>query len=887
MADFLKSLKDAFGSKPAKASKSVDDPSNVVIDHPVQGFVVVPAEAAQRAGFPALLGIKPSQVPNDPEKRRLMTEDYRWAKAEREKKGKVDYSQAPSKRGKASAVRQVVVDDPERGLVAVDADKAASSGFTQMLGMKPESLPTDPTELAIATARVRARRDADEDAAALPPSVTRAMGGVDTVVNRPTPRIDAPPSPPVASPALAKTSAFKALQGLQGITNAPAPSPVAQPEPTLDVSPVGRAAAPALPRPLAAPALSDSDGAALMALANRGRPTPQVAAPQQVPSAAPRVAVPEPEEAVAPPSRIAAPQAAPTVARAVPPVAYEVEDVAPAPMVPQTVARPPAPAQMAAPAPTPSWDTDFAPNATGMSPEDSKALLAFAGAKGLGARAPSGAMAPSVSGSRFTQVPQGYAPTALPGATETQAPPAPDAALLAELRAAQRADGFSSGVRALGDQFRDAMNLILNRNAPPSRMADAPGGYVADFQQRQALAKSLEDARRANRLADATVAAKKNDAAKDEARLAKDQAAAASAAAKDNRDSPESKRVQTFAVEALRGKIPDAALAQIPSLSANEIEKVALKYGVSLANAETMAQLSGDRNDIARDNANRQAAVDAARLAQGWANLSLDQQRLLIQEETNKRSAAEKADEKVDSQTKDLQEAYDKAGGPQFYSKYDEASAIMSKYGKDLPGIGALDGRLPERLLSEDGRNLQGAVGSMLAEYRKGITGAGMSDSERVEYGQITGLLYSNSESAVRQGVERLKRAMDARVQSIAGGYKPSAVARYAGRVPDFNRAVLGQSERTTPTESMPQGKDGNPTLDATPPAPAQPRPALPTLGKSGSGVRTISVKGMKGGDLKASLAEGETVRYPLGGGKFQVVQKKDGRLLKLRVEDK
>lgn len=870
MADFLKSFKDAFGGKPK------DDPSQVVVDDPEQGIIVVPADVAQRAGYPALLGIKPSQVPKDQNKRLLMTADYRWAKEQREKTGRVDYSKAPSKqKGGAAAPRRVVVDDPQQGLRAVDPDTASAFGYTQLPAFKPEALPEDPQELAALTARLRAARAADAEPAAKPKPAPRLPASAQGVLD-------------------GSESVLKQSAAMPSLASALPHAP--EPQPTLDVSPVGRMVAPSLPRPLGAPPLvSDQDGAALLALANRGRPvpTPQpvapLAAPQRVQAPAPVVAS-EPEEVIAPPTRIAAPAMAPKAAAPVPvPQVDPEEDVTPAPMVPEPVADPRAavPVQPAVPA-MPSWDTSFAPNSTSMSTEDSRALLAFAGAKGLGSRAPSGAMAPSVTGSRFTQA---YAPEALPSVTGAQAP-ASDAALMAQLRAAQRSDAFSSGARALGDQFRDAMNLILNRNAPPSRMADAPGGYVANFQQQQALKKSLEDSRRAQQLADAKSAADKRDAAKDAAKLAKDQAAAASAAAKSDRDSPESKHVQAFAVEALRGKIPEAALAQIPSLSANEIEKVALKYGVSLANADTMAQLSGDRNDIARQNADRQALVDAARLAQGWAQLSLAQQRALIEAETNKQNAATKADEKVDAQTKELQEAYDKAGGPQFYSKYDEAKAIMSKYGKDLPGIGALDGRLPERLLSEDGRNLQGAVGSMLAEYRKGITGAGMSDSERVEYGQITGLLYSNSEASVRQGVDRLRRAMDARVQSIAGGYKPEAVARYAGRVPDFNLAVLG-GERTTPTAALPAGPDGNPTLDGggqIPPAPPQntsPRPALKTVGMSKDGVRTVNVAGMKAGTLKDSLAEGEVVRYLKQGGKYQVVKRVGNKLINVRLEDK
>lgn len=46
---------------------------------------------------------------------------------------------------------------------------------------------------------------------------------------------------------------------------------------------------------------------------------------------------------------------------------------------------------------------------------------------------------------------------------------------------------------------------------------------------------------------------------------------------------------------------------------------------------------------------------------------------------------------------------------------------------------------------------------------------------------------------------------------------------------------------------------------------------------------RIVSVKGMKPGDLLKSLKEGEVVRVPMGGGKYQAVQRKGGKLVKVK----
>lgn len=68
------------------------------------------------------------------------------------------------------------------------------------------------------------------------------------------------------------------------------------------------------------------------------------------------------------------------------------------------------------------------------------------------------------------------------------------------------------------------------------------------------------------------------------------------------------------------------------------------------------------------------------------------------------------------------------------------------------------------------------------------------------------------------------------------------------------------------------------PDIDLSPPGStpsARPAPA--------SGPRIVSVKGMKPGELVASLKEGETVRVPMGGGQYQTVKRKNGKLVKVK----
>lgn len=151
----------------------------------------------------------------------------------------------------------------------------------------------------------------------------------------------------------------------------------------------------------------------------------------------------------------------------------------------------------------------------------------------------------------------------------------------------------------------------------------------------------------------------------------------------------------------------------------------------------------------------------------------------------------EKKADKVVTDTKELAEDLDKIGAPAFYSKAGEVSTIVNdpKYADDLPGVGPLEGKLPDWLVSDEGKNLRQAAGQMLAEYRKGITGSGMSQGEKEEYSQITGLMNGGNEKSYVEGFKRLQRAMDARVGARAAG-TPEAAETYATRQPWMKEAL-------------------------------------------------------------------------------------------------
>lgn len=179
-------------------------------------------------------------------------------------------------------------------------------------------------------------------------------------------------------------------------------------------------------------------------------------------------------------------------------------------------------------------------------------------------------------------------------------------------------------------------------------------------------------------------------------------------------------------------------------------------------------------------------------------NLRREEMQALLGQKQQEREAV-----RSEQQVERLADEYSKTGAPGFLQQYQTAKSIMDspQYSDDLPGFGPLAGRLPDAVTSDDGVRLRQAVGQMLAEYRKGVTGAGMSDAERAEYSRITGLLESGTEDRVRLGIDTLKGSMDARIRALAAGKRPDAVQTYAERNPTFREQTAPPISPAAPAQ--------------------------------------------------------------------------------------
>lgn len=502
------------------------------------------------------------------------------------------------------------------------------------------------------------------------------------------------------------------------------------------------------------------------------------------------------------------------------------------------------------------------------------------------------------------------------------APTATDADFNARRAAASRTALVNDVLSGATEGFDRATEWIAGpgpgvRARDRNAVANAEAAFVKSEEERRLLAqraadKPLTDARKA-----AELEKLKADTAKSKAATITAEGDAAYEAALRDINSPETQAMREYAVSMSGGKLTNAA-----NLNGLQLRE-AVKTATSQLNAEAMAgikreQLTQSAQNEQADRAiamqglrlriaemesrNRNAELDRAQ-AKELADMKAELERLKIEAATSEKDAKAEVErgKLVDSDTTKLADDFDKSGGPGFYSKYAEAKALLEKYPDDIPGFGKIDGHKPDMFVSPDALDMRQAVGQMLAEYRKGITGAGMSNAERTEYASITGLLQSNNERSVRQGVERLKRAMDNRIRAVAGGYRSEAVSQYASRVPQFGEAISGsglgappkvgtaanpaRSREVTPIEELPEGGRAPPAA-----APAPRRTERKSVAPPAAEIpRLISLKKPDGTrktreEVKAEIAEGETARLPMGKGadgemRYRTVKKVNGKV--------
>lgn len=207
--------------------------------------------------------------------------------------------------------------------------------------------------------------------------------------------------------------------------------------------------------------------------------------------------------------------------------------------------------------------------------------------------------------------------------------------------------------------------------------------------------------------------------------------------------------------------------------------------------------------DLSRVQANENAAANRAN-ARAIAGLAQGNRADALADKIEARKEGAKAkQDQADEKLLAQMGAKIPAEAAGFQEQYNEAKGVIDeaqRKGEGLPGVGLIAGNMPTRFLSDEGSRLRSATGQMLASYRKLITGAGMSNTERNELNSITGLLETNSDRDIREGVERLKRLQDATLQRVYAAYPQRLVGEYTQR----NPALAVGAGSTTTAEAPP-----------------------------------------------------------------------------------
>lgn len=187
-----------------------------------------------------------------------------------------------------------------------------------------------------------------------------------------------------------------------------------------------------------------------------------------------------------------------------------------------------------------------------------------------------------------------------------------------------------------------------------------------------------------------------------------------------------------------------------------------------------------------------------------WADLSASQKmkfaELADRKEGRADAKATKAEENLDNQTKDFGKEVAGGGFPEFDKQHSAAEQVLSKFKGDLPGVGLVDGSVPDRFTSDEGKQLRYALNQMKLAYQKSITGAGASDAERAAIAKATGLMDSNDPASIRLGVKMMKGVMDERKAALEAAYKPEAVQTYNTRRTGSGKQAVPQPQGAAPS---------------------------------------------------------------------------------------
>jgi hypothetical protein len=117
----------------------------------------------------------------------------------------------------------------------------------------------------------------------------------------------------------------------------------------------------------------------------------------------------------------------------------------------------------------------------------------------------------------------------------------------------------------------------------------------------------------------------------------------------------------------------------------------------------------------------------------------------------------------------------------------DALESMIPARGEDIPGVGRWAGYLPDIMVSEEGAALRQQLAATTELIGRLHSGGAISDPEFELFNRILGSASGQSDDRLRQGIEQIRRELNARRSRTIQGSTQSAYADDAAR-----RGVVG-----------------------------------------------------------------------------------------------
>lgn len=200
---------------------------------------------------------------------------------------------------------------------------------------------------------------------------------------------------------------------------------------------------------------------------------------------------------------------------------------------------------------------------------------------------------------------------------------------------------------------------------------------------------------------------------------------------------------------------------------------------------------------------------DAARAAEKRVDQEISKGSIA---DTRARDLDRKLDLDLDKKALKYSATLEKSGIPGVIDTIENIDRMIGAAGKDLPGVGMIEGALPDVFAGDAGRDLRQEVSSLFNKTLHVRSGSAVTDQElqrlRTEFGNGAWKTEKQFKDGIRRYKERLQEAM----RNLNAGSDPKAIDLYTSRGgTDFRNFVSDAKpgEQSAPKEVKRKTKDG------------------------------------------------------------------------------